>query len=278
MPRIWPAASGLRPIAWADRPARMPMPMPGPMTPRAARPAPMCSMSRCSSCCPGRTPGFVRTWWLRRRWRGFSGRAGAPCGSVAVDRVERLLGEWPSSSWWLSIARTMNISVRTLKIRAWIALSISSSAERDRDERDRQRRDDAEGDLAAVDVAEESHRQRDRLDELEHQLDQADEHGDDAGADAVPELVEREELAEVAADAELPEALDLEDQEADEGHPDRDVHVARRRPQELDLADRRDQPDPVVEQDQQERADEDRDVRRGRRRRRARARSRSRNS
>src|SRR5690349_11036936 len=44
MPRIWPAASGFRPIAPADRPARMPMPMPGPMTPRAARPAPMCSM------------------------------------------------------------------------------------------------------------------------------------------------------------------------------------------------------------------------------------------
>src|SRR6266446_1550713 len=44
MPRIWPAASGLRPMAWADRPARMPMPMPGPMTPRAARPAPMCSI------------------------------------------------------------------------------------------------------------------------------------------------------------------------------------------------------------------------------------------
>ena len=63
------------------------------------------------------------------------------------------------------------------------------------------------------------------------------------------ELVEREELAEVAADAELAEALDLEDQEADEGHPDRDVHVARWRPQELDLADGRDQPDPVVEQD-----------------------------
>ena len=40
--------------------------------------------------------------------------------------------------------------------------------------------DDAERDLAAVDVAEEPHRQRDRLDELEHELDEADEHGDDA--------------------------------------------------------------------------------------------------
>src|SRR5450759_705625 len=30
-------------------PARMPIPMPGPMTPRAARPAPMCSICRTSS-------------------------------------------------------------------------------------------------------------------------------------------------------------------------------------------------------------------------------------
>ena len=45
-PRIWPAASGLRPIALADMPARMPMPMPGPRTPRAARPAPRRSMVR----------------------------------------------------------------------------------------------------------------------------------------------------------------------------------------------------------------------------------------
>src|SRR3954469_2857385 len=40
MPRIWPAASGFRPIAWADSPPMIPTPMPGPMTPRAASPAP----------------------------------------------------------------------------------------------------------------------------------------------------------------------------------------------------------------------------------------------
>ena len=69
---------------------------------------------------------------------------------------------------------------------AWIALSITSSAEQaDRDERDGQGGHDAERDLAAVDVAEESHRQRDGLDELEHQLDEADEQGDDPGADPV---------------------------------------------------------------------------------------------
>ena len=95
------------------------------------------------------------------------------------------------------------MSVRTEKMSAWMALSMTSSpSSADGDEGDGQRSDHAERDLAAVDVAEESHRQRDRLDELEHELDQADEQGDDPGADAVAELVEREELAEVAADPE----------------------------------------------------------------------------
>src|SRR5689334_9811175 len=75
----------------------------------------------------------------------------------------------------------------------------------DRDDGERQGRDDPQRDLAAVDVAEESHRQRDGLDELEHQLDQPDEQRDDSRSEAVLELVEREELAEVAADAERPE-------------------------------------------------------------------------
>ena len=89
---------------------------------------------------------------------------------------------------------------------AWIEVQHELEPDqRHRDDHDRQRRDDAERDLAAVDVAEESHRQRDRLDELEHELDQADEQGDDPGADALAELVEREELAEVAPDAEAPE-------------------------------------------------------------------------
>ena len=61
----------------------------------------------------------------------------------------------------------------------------------------------------------------------------------------------------------MTEPLDVEDHEAHEGHADRDVHVARWRPQEIDLADRRHEPDPVVEQDQQEEPDEDRDVRAG---------------
>src|SRR5256885_98666 len=104
--------------------------------------------------------------------------------------------------------------------------------EGDGNERDGQRGHDTEGDLAAVDVAEEPHRQRDRLDELEHQLDEPDEERQDPGADAVAELVEREELAEIAADAERAESLELEDPEAHEGHSDGDVDVARRRAQE----------------------------------------------
>ena len=77
------------------------------------------------------------------------------------------------------------MSVRMLKMRAWIELSMTSRPSRPTGhERDGQGGDDAERDLAAVDVAEESHRERDRLDELEHELDEADEQGDDPGADA----------------------------------------------------------------------------------------------
>jgi hypothetical protein len=51
--RIWAAASGFRPIALVDMPVRIPIPMPGPMTPRAARPAPRFSICSASSCGPG---------------------------------------------------------------------------------------------------------------------------------------------------------------------------------------------------------------------------------
>src|SRR6266571_10457 len=76
--------------------------------------------------------------------------------------------------------------------------------------------DEHQRDLTAVDVAEESHRERERLDELEHQLDQPHEERDDPGPDPVPEFVEWEELAQVAAHAEAAEALELEDGERDE--------------------------------------------------------------
>ena len=118
-----------------------------------------------------------------------------------------------------------------------------------------------EGDLAAVDVAEESEGERDRLDELEHELDETDEQRDDAGADAVLELVEREELAGIALEAELAEALRLEDHERQQGEAQGDVEVARRCPEPLDAADARDQADPVGEQDEQEERGEQRHVR-----------------
>ena len=75
----------------------------------------------------------------------------------------------------------MSISVE--KIRAWTKFrSPSSNRNAAGNDDDRERRDHAERDLAAEDVAEESHCQRDRLDELEHELDQADEEADQAVA------------------------------------------------------------------------------------------------
>src|SRR3954451_13419155 len=130
----------------------------------------------------------------------------------------------------------------------------------DRDEGDGQRGDDAERHLTAVDIAEESHRQRNGLDELEHQLDQADEQGDPARGDPVLELVEREELAGVAADAEPTEPLELEVDEADKGEAEGDVDVTRGCAQLLDPTDGRDEAAPVAEQDEQEERDEQRDV------------------
>ena len=126
------------------------------------------------------------------------------------------------------------------------------AVQRDRDEGDGEAGDDAQGDLAAVDVAEESHRQRDRLDELEDQLDETHEQRDEAGADALLELVEREELARVAADAEPPEALDVEREEGDEREADGHVDVAGGRPQSVRQADDGDEAAPVERQDEDE--------------------------
>ena len=92
------------------------------------------------------------------------------------------------------------MSVSVLKMSACTKVRIDLQAvERDRDERHGEAGDDGQGDLPAEDVAEESHRQRDRLDELEDELDEADEEGDEPRPDTVPELVEGEELGEVAA-------------------------------------------------------------------------------
>ena len=131
-------------------------------------------------------------------------------------------------------------------MRAWIRFSSASSPMQGHGhDCQGQGRDDGQGDLAAVDVAEESHRQRDRLHELEEELDDPDVHGQQPGPDAVAELADREELAEVAAHAQLPEALALEEHERGQGQADGDVDVAGGRPQLVDLADRRHQAAPV---------------------------------
>src|SRR5690242_8479428 len=243
-PRTWPAASGFRPIAVADSPARMPMPMPGPITPSAARPAPMCSIReippRLSSCL-----GCLVARLQRCRLRSLGGGEHV-LRDVPLLLVMALNGQDDEDEREDAEDEGLDRVEHELQ-----------AEQGDGDERDRQRGDDPEGDLATIDVAEESERQRDRLDELEHQLDQAHEHR----ADALPELVQREELAEIAAHAQLPEAEELEDREADEGHPDGDVHVARWRAQLLDLADGRHEADPVVEDDEQECAQEDGQVR-----------------
>ena len=108
-----------------------------------------------------------------------------------------------------------------------------------------------------------SHRQRDRLDEFEHQLDQADEHRDGARPDPVAELVDGKELAEIAADAVPAEALELEEREADEGQPDGDVEIRSRGAQLVELADGRNESAPVAEQDEDEERGKERDIRPG---------------
>ena len=113
--RVGVAADG----AAADRPARMPMPMPGPMTPRAARPAPMCSIRAFLLLSRAAARG-IRTVMGRDR-RGASVRdrpVGLRPGPRARDRLfARSCPSPRDGSRW---RRTMNMSVRTLKMRAWI--------------------------------------------------------------------------------------------------------------------------------------------------------------
>jgi hypothetical protein len=57
------------------------------------------------------------------------------------------------------------------------------------------------------------------------------------------------------------EALELEEDERDQGEPDRDVQVRGGRAQLFELADGRDEPAPVAEQDEDEEPGEQREVR-----------------
>src|SRR4051812_4644097 len=205
-PRIWPAASGLRPMAPAARPPRMPMPMPGPITPIAASPAPKCSI--------GAVPPTFGPWLDEPDWALVEGERSVRARCVwltTLQRVHGLLGDLP-------LLRMVRLDGGEDEDQRQHAEDEGldevehplEQQQRDRQERHGQCRDHADRHLARVDVAEESHRQRDRLHQLEHQLDQADEHRDEAGADAVLELVERKVLAEVAADPETSEPLGLE--------------------------------------------------------------------
>ena len=233
------------------------MPMPGPMTPRAARPAPMCSMSSSSSSSRDLRPVSLGPW-----------SALGP----SVSRLQRAvgsLGRWarrtraawaPPRGGPRSRAR-VNMRVRTLKMSAWTKLSRTS------------RPTSATGMMAIVSAvmtpsatSPPKMLPKSRIDSVRGLTNSSrssirpTNRAMTPRAEPVPELPEREELGQVAADAEVPEALDVEDREADQGKADRDVHVARRRAKELDLADRRDQAAPVGEQDVQEEGREERDV------------------
>src|SRR5688500_241221 len=263
--RIWAAASGLRPIALVDMPVRMPMPMPGPMTPSAARPAPICSMGVGSSCLARWVTGSCGPDCMIAASRGFGeGRSGGDVlrGDVALGQV---LGE-PLVTLRMIVVVGLDgdegehegQDAEDQRLHEIEQELEAHHGHRDDDER--QARDDAEGDLAGVDVAEESHRERDRLDELEEELQQADEQGDDARPDAVAEPADVEELAEVAAEAQVPHALDVEHEERQQREPDRDVDVARRCPELFRPSDAGQQAAPVAQEDEQEEGDEDRHI------------------
>ena len=134
--------------------------------------------------CSGSEPGGTLAGCLclrmvmARHWRPSRLRHAAPPIASSPS--------W-SASWWLSMAARMNISVSVLKMSAWTKVSMISRpySATGRQQAGREPSARRQRDLATVDVAEESHRQRQRLDELEQQLHEAHEEGDEARADAV---------------------------------------------------------------------------------------------
>ena len=80
--------------------------------------------------------------------------------------------------------------------------------------------DDGESKLTAVNVAEEAHRQREWLDELQEEFDHANKEADGAA-------LKGEELSKVPAKAERSHALIVEVDEGDERQAYGDVDVAR---------------------------------------------------
>ena len=139
MPRIWPAASGFRPIAVAESPAEDADADAGADDPECGETGADVLHSRLPPTSRAGCPGSFGPW--------LAAPSGASVGRAGRRRLRPSIASsassamWPSSSWWLSMARMMNMSVRTLKIRAWIALSMQLQAdEADRDEGDGQRR------------------------------------------------------------------------------------------------------------------------------------------
>ena len=122
----------------------------------------------------------------------------------------------------------------------------------ERNERERDGSHHSECELSAVDVAEESHRERHWLDELQEELEDADEESD------WPPF-QREEFAEVAADAECTEALVVEVAEGDEGKADGHIDVACWCAKLMHASNARDQPRPVRNGDEEEAGEEEGD-------------------
>src|SRR5262245_60965824 len=134
-------------MAVADRPARIPMPMPGPMTPRAARPAPMCSIRDSLL-----EPAVSGDAWLLVAGLQRCRLRSPGCGKHVLRDVPLLLvmaldGQDDEDEREDAEDEGLDRVEHELQ-----------REQGDGDESDRQRCDHAECDLAAVDVAEESER------------------------------------------------------------------------------------------------------------------------
>jgi len=112
------------------------------------------------------------------------------------------------------------------------------AVERKRDERKGDGGHHRKCEFAAVDVAEESHRERHWLDDLQEELKDADEEPDRS-------TLQREELAEIAAESERTKALIVEVDKCNQRKPNRDVDITRWRAELVHSSNTRDQPRPV---------------------------------
>src|SRR5258708_6799044 len=211
--RTAPAASGLRPIASDDFAVRMPMPRPGPMTPRpTARPAARPLKS---------TDVFLLLLFAtRRRLRD------------AVLRVRHGRCRCDSPPRVIVMGFDREHEVHEHQEGEHEALHQPDEHlepdEREREPRhEEQRAHDGEHDLAAEDVAPETERQREHPEDLAEELDEPDKDEDGADERTVLEAAEVEPPLQVA-EAEVAEALALVRDPRHERHRERDVVVGGR--------------------------------------------------